>query len=304
MTEEQTRARLWEDTIVISLRDVQWLRSLERHAKHSDKAQIVKPAPMRPQGFIKFDGRAESHLGDVALGLGDRYFIIEVKPTFRNIHSEWLKDGHFKPKKVYSRLRTLISEWRMDDVEDEVTKEAQLLMSSFRGHFIAYWGVTAPDKPPAVVLTPYLDAIVQSHKPHPLRNPNMITHHPLPGVKPTTMQGDPITSIDLGRNDCVLQWPDPYGNGWRHDKKSLGLSADEFQLYVNYLCEDADHDEDSDPINAVMLSSRGTFFQVARRTSDLALILSERFEHRVYQQPRPTPQHQPENDVENDSPGP
>lgn len=52
-------ARLWEDTLVIALRDRQWLQCLAQ--KRSER----HPTRVYPQTLVKLDGNAERDAGDL-----------------------------------------------------------------------------------------------------------------------------------------------------------------------------------------------------------------------------------------------
>jgi hypothetical protein len=58
--------RLWEDTIIIALRDLQWAKSIER-------------GQARPGSLLKLDGNAETALGDAITDAGERFFLFEFK---------------------------------------------------------------------------------------------------------------------------------------------------------------------------------------------------------------------------------
>jgi hypothetical protein len=306
MAVKQPTARVWEDTIVLSLRDAQWLRCQELQSQHDSKSGDAAPR-LRPQGLIKFDGRAESRLGDVAMGVGERYFIIEVKSTRQQIKDEWLKNGKFKPKKVYARLSGLANRYEGQDFASDRSFDALVLKSSFFGHFVAYWNShdegPSAGLPSSVQLIPYLQAMMESHDTNAPYEPGMIARLPVSSVGASRLQGDRVrrvTPLDLGRDDCFLTWTNEHGKELR-SKGSIGLPAQAFQHYVNYLCQPVNDAQDGEPINAIMMSSHGSFFQVVSDTSELAIVLSEKFVQRPKIRPIPEPEKEREQDSDRDN---
>lgn len=278
---DQTRvARLWEDTIIIALRDAQWLRCQEYVASDENPDAFYQPMPFIPHGMIKLDGRAESHIGDLALRASERFFVIEVKSTKQQVRDEWIKGGTFSPKAVYRRLQELVEGCNQKspplDLEDPMDR---WLMFSLNGHFIAYWdpvskaggGISAG----SVRLVPYLQAVVDSRMPADERDSRMIDRLPISDVDAISWpnDGEPATSRHLGRSDCCLSYTEADGT-FVLNPEPIGLTLDDFQDYVDYLCCAGLGTDDGEPIHAVVLSSHGSFFQVVSSTSELALILT------------------------------
>lgn len=286
-------ARLWEDTIVLALRDAQWLRCQE-HWKEENKPS---PRPITPPGMIKLDGRAESRLGDVAMSADERFFLIEVKSGPEQIKDEWCKAGRFNPKMVYTTLSKASHRHNDSNVMADDSGVASFLRWSFLGHFIALWdnhpsGVTGQER--SILVLPYLQAVRDSVANSSIRDPEMIkAFHPkmIQAVRPDSDgRAAQATVLDLGRKDCVLTWLDEDG-ARKFDNRNIGLNFSEFQTYVAILCKMARTTQDSEgePINAVVLSSSGSFFQYVGDTTDLARLLSKNdVEHahaRGYQRP-------------------
>ncbi|WP_321807800.1 hypothetical protein [Burkholderia sp. BCC1993] len=71
--------RLWEDTIILALRDLQWHKA-------------VKNGPFKPpKALLKLDGNAETALGDAITSADDRFFLFEFKSDAHEGGSEFKK---------------------------------------------------------------------------------------------------------------------------------------------------------------------------------------------------------------------
>jgi hypothetical protein len=87
--------RLWEDTIILAIRDMQWIHALTS----------ARPWPAR--SLIKFDGHPEEALGDLAMAQDQRFFLIEAKSSPSEFHTEWIRTipgtrtKGYRPKQPY-----------------------------------------------------------------------------------------------------------------------------------------------------------------------------------------------------------
>lgn len=302
------RARLWEDTIVCTLRDMQWLahcvrRSTRRSREtlniwnvgeeiseasigaRNDKfdhdagkaAASVLNRGAVPPGFIKLDGLAESAHGDIAFTTDDeRFFLIEVKSEATRIRDEWRKGEKFKPKDAYKTIHDLLGSFR--DNNEESDRDFALIAISMRAHLFAYWKVV-------------------SHKDHELGGLIAATSY-IVGCGNHVSDWDKTNGYQLPattvRGKLNLP-PDSYSkhlksheivaknlfdrrakilvssNGRQGDTEEFGATFDEFKRYVSFLSEQRKGDVAScpQPIHAVILSTRG-FFRVVGDTSTLA----------------------------------
>lgn len=84
----------WEDSLIVALRDLQWIRKnratlyeMRRHGKaatDAERAAIqakVKDLPVPPALLAKLDGNAESASGDVLTSVEKRFFLLELKAS-------------------------------------------------------------------------------------------------------------------------------------------------------------------------------------------------------------------------------
>lgn len=288
------RARLWEDSIVVALRDMQWMNYL-----NTEKSKRLGDGDPRlrgvvPPGFAKLDGNAESRIGDVTLLTEDeRFFIFEVKSERVRIRDEWRKGGAFKPKKVYRRLSALVN-----DVNNEgLGKSARNLELSLRGHYFVYFNAAESNDGVAgtIFAEPYITGSIAhrtdaeklvSQTMRPLREMKIgvVIKEKLLGRARLDFLFNHFAEISIGRGD--------YGK-----KHNVGLDKDEFSEYVNFLCHRSSHEshksrvsEDEsegtgewkddeewtaspEPLHMIVLSSSGAFFRAVSDTNHLAYLL-------------------------------
>ncbi|MGF6774868.1 hypothetical protein [Paraburkholderia sp. GAS334] len=156
----------WEDSLIIALRDLQWLKKnralkeifdAERRASLGSEVvrQRVSDVSKAPPLLAKFDGNAESASGDVLTSSEKRFFLLEFKASEAALSSE---NGKF----VFNCLASLA----LENPDDKVFLEL-----SRRGHHVLYPVVNpSGDSVPAgflpvhqVTLTTrrYYDAVIQ-----------------------------------------------------------------------------------------------------------------------------------------------
>jgi hypothetical protein len=267
-------ARLWEDTIVVALRDLQWMA-----ASRQSGGAFAVPSP-----FLKLDGNAESRIGDTPYRMDERYFIFEVKPELGQVEGEWWRKSVFNPKPVYRRLRALVD--NLNATEASTLPEdvnmfldaMDMLQMSARGHHFICWNGQRGSTAGFIDMLPYVEGIA-SQTPE-----DIIDHHhvlPRPNINgPLTLRygkkgGTPVSAAGLA---MLLDHDHIVGealSGRVETFGGLGLTRDEFQEYINFLCADAPGR--AEPINAIVLSTDGTFFRLAGTTATLASMLDPQF---------------------------
>ncbi|BDU22933.1 hypothetical protein [Dyella sp. GSA-30] len=313
------RARLWEDSIVMAIRDLQWLEVMRRNpaAKvEGEPKNFGEHKGLRitrtPDGMIKLDGRAESALGDLGFAAGERLYLIEVKPTPKQFQDEWWRDGEINPKPLYSSLAKLtakLNAWGSEGPsgivpnrtgQDAHSNEAvrRYLPLSLRGHFLAFWseqtadgGDQAADRGSDYIsVWPYITGMNTSVS---------LVHDSERLIRRLKFRIGIHTSLEGGMGTVPLPalWEASATVNMMFQKSedvksieelgSLGLTPDEFKAYVQWLVEQASDGEQTDePINAIVLSTEGTFFHWVGTTGDLARVLTHRFDLQV---PAPRP---------------
>lgn len=285
-------ARLGETSVVIAIRDWQWMN-------RSAKDQF-------PDTYLALSGNAEARLGDAAIKHGERLFLFEVKSTREQIDDEWRirtdkeqkvpnaqEDAAQKAVSTPSKRRLkaedgtkLAFSFSKNLLEDCAPftgneKRWATLLASFQAHHFIYWhGKRLPNTPSPghLVLQPYLAGIV-SRSPALKALAESFSSKLMSAFAYPPLPEDEETSIRfLRRNALPLDWL----NGQRaraiisageHQPKHvwhhLGLELTEFQSYVMELCGGHDHDEE---INVVVLSSQGSYMAHLTKVSELRTI--------------------------------
>ncbi|MCC4590373.1 hypothetical protein LL974_04390 [Xanthomonas campestris pv. cannae] len=302
---KKRRADLWEDTIIIAMRDMQWsnlIRELDREkvtdTEHqgaqsgstscvsAEDAESIEISAVRPPGFVKFDGNAEEKLSDVALKAGERFFLMEVKSTLSKVRTEWRREGGYSPKFMMERLSELVECAKSD--QDAMN----MLELSFRGHFATYWSGVALNQgfKGAVTSAPYITACVvaRSEKDISKGHGMSIPIHSLPVLRdrlePDSMAFGGISFYRLMRGRGIIQFQ-------KNTKfVPIGLTHEEFLKYTAFLCggsmkengfvlaSDSSVDARlSEPVHLVSLSNMGTHMKVMGSTAELATLLNGDF---------------------------
>ncbi|HDR9217464.1 TPA: hypothetical protein QDB35_000133 [Burkholderia vietnamiensis] len=83
-TTEGKLGDVWEDTLIIAFRDLQWrqwLSDLKEARKQGDEKKVAALEALGPDDLHKLDGDAESLFGDILTNHDGRYFVLEFKST-------------------------------------------------------------------------------------------------------------------------------------------------------------------------------------------------------------------------------
>ena len=136
MTEKNTSAgaadedklgTVWEDTVIIAFRDLQWRRWLD-DIDEATPAEADAVKRMGPDGFHKLDDDAESLFGDILTGYDGRFFVLEFKAV---------RAGHRKErgKKMFEAVSTHLI---MADTKEERDQRDRFMKLSTSCHFGAF----------------------------------------------------------------------------------------------------------------------------------------------------------------------
>lgn len=289
------RTKLWEDTVVLAMRDHQWQKTLMDAGKAlggEGVAKRVMRSPPMPPGLIKLDGKAENKLGDIKLEIGERLFLFEVKSVRNNLTSEWRAAKGTKWS--FERLKDLVLCQRDGIASSEAQK---MLALSFRCHYAAYWADTGKrhsvNEGRGIAVEGQIEA--QSYiaacsttqsMPELLDGVGM----PWPnsfekeifraGVnEPDT---ETVSFQSLLEGNVKLKIPGSVS------QQPAGLEREEFKEYVSFLCgksggnmnlptDDRNESAGEEKIHAVIMSSLGTYFRVLSDTGHLKMLFDGNF---------------------------
>lgn len=261
----RSRARLWEMSIVIALRDAQWNFRLP---------------DLRPEPYLPIAGGLEFSGADAMLKIGGRLFFFEIKAERKGIREEWNKKrGRRRSKLAFRSAIKALLMYGTPSMEDGLPRTLHL---SLQCHHFVYWtsGDTGAKRAGRVVLEPYLLATIRERL-----MARSSTKRAAIELQNAYKLGMAIKSdlVDDAAHDFALmdrsplEWVaqqkaalirrDSEGDHfWSH----LGLALPEFKEYLAALLasQGAGHKK----INAVVMAGDGSFFQHVTDTSQLEAI--------------------------------
>lgn len=255
-------AELWEISVVLAIRDLQWLMR---------KNSIPMPT-------VNLSGNAESRLGDCLITAEDRFFIIEVKPTSKNFKSEWAVE-EITGKKRFKK-RAFASAYEMAsklDGDKNLTTASGNVLRSLLGHHFVFWNETDG----TLAIQPYLSATLKGYanskeiedsllatkrnrRVNNLFSFSLSDHAPIDDfVTYTECDFGFLSAIYSQRLGIAIKSNKPGNRAWI----PIGLRAPDFNDYLQILCQKAEE------INAIILSDKG-FIHTPRNTNDITDFLS------------------------------
>lgn len=128
-------ARLAESSVAFALRDWQWGRGLIKK-----KSRGI---------FISLSGNADKKFGDLKIGLGDSFYLFEVKSTWDTVEEEWRRLIVKGRKHAHLMLRSVIEGVALEDQQ-----AINILNVSLIAHHFVYADVNGPR--PKLVIEPYV----------------------------------------------------------------------------------------------------------------------------------------------------
>ncbi|MCE4297228.1 hypothetical protein [Xanthomonas hortorum] len=291
------KARLWEESVVIGLRDMQWRLQLQNllsredlfkstQARFQNQGNVIGNVALRgviPPGFVTLDGNAESSTADVALSSTEGFcFLVEVKPSRERIRDEWKLQRKRKRKRkesVHSKaafrtLKSLVEVFESDPADEE---QARMLRRSLRIHQVAYWEGKARDKQceGIIKVEPYINACIQMRRIDELNSDRCI---------PTLEHLSYQFAVGKNRDNQCLQANEMLGTARNIQFEitsnetsqtipaAYGADYEDFQQYVDWLCKKCSEDGGVDqPINCIVMTSDGFLQAISslRELSDL-----------------------------------
>lgn len=249
----------WEDTIVMALRDAQWI----------DGEVEPRQAPAFPALFIKMDGDTEKALGDVMLDVGERLYLLEVKASSNEIKTEWNKsrEGEYKPKASFESLRLL-----MEAENANLGAYEAAYRLSLACHHLVYWSDIVFDDSDTfgnIMVEPYILACTSRDARGFGRRCDGFTYEVAEDVGSEAMLVGSSVALSALRKQsaCVIKRnaADPDDEGV--EVTSLGADRAPFLAYLAFLLEHGGGGQGE--LNAVIYSDKGKFFRNIKSISDL-----------------------------------
>ncbi|QGL96391.1 hypothetical protein FEO90_06175 [Stenotrophomonas maltophilia] len=257
---------LWESSVVIAMRDWQWLGGLA--------------SSVFPDQYLSLGGNAEAADGDAILLVGEKLFLFEIKSLFSKVSDEWY--GREKPKLAFDKLT---KEYLAHIGQSSSYSSGSRLRQSLRCHHFAFWEAERRVERTVagnVAVCPYILGVARkltvcnSQGVLGAKELGVIQAALIPFalVRSTesTESGEGWEEVETVPLD-VMAIPSRTNvshlgiSGYINEFEPLGLDVNEFSDYVKWLGGGVDH-----PIDAVVMSSKGKFFRHVRSMAELSSI--------------------------------
>lgn len=218
---------IWEDTLVLAFRDLQWLKNV-KNLKENETARDnnIKKGNFGPiEMLFKFDGHAESLLGDTLASVEERFFLIEFKGNSTQLKSEW--EG--KSKRLYMFMHVLCKEMKasISDVKKYNCMDV-ILRTSLTAHYIAYWSMSEV----RIVCEPYISGLADAAtKVDSKEKPKHLLADYIYLLKSTDAKISAENLLnDFKNNKCI-----PYSKANEVGSIERGLSSVAMKKYIEWL---------------------------------------------------------------------
>lgn len=274
----------WEVGVVLALRDVQWLRK--------------EPDELIPPLCICLDGNAESKMGDGLFEVDERFLLLEIKPDHSFCSDEWTASTG--PKRAYKKLMDLAAQ---SEASPGLSNLHKLMSLSTQGHFFAFWGESqpsnlAPSHFDQLYLQPYLLTALKEIPDNSSGIKPGSEYSGIPSHKYAKVLLARLPSGLASKTHLAPKWPltlremtsegavaarsclkEPgAASVMRSDLRSPGLTMDELQTYVDFLCKESTQDgckrdETKEDLKLILAGTRG-FIRHIGNTSELAIIIA------------------------------
>jgi len=255
---------VWEDTLIFALRDMQWRKAIAPYLNDSNGFLERSKEEDFPGMLLKFDGNAESKVGDVlATTPKGHYFLIEFKAGKDEVASEWTGKGKY----LYHFLSALCDLTRhADALVHETAKE--MIQVCLSAHHLAYWTEERKKTPVisigAISCLPYLEGVRTSLQPAPGKT-GIRDYGYLP---PSNIL---ITIDDFFNGDL----PRRQYRDRKHPTEPItieaGIRIHQMQSYLEWLA----HDENDDSVKIALLNSELDVVAISPRLSDLLAVANK-----------------------------
>lgn len=262
-------AGLWEVSVVLAIRDMQWLMR--------DKSI--------PMPSLNLSGNAESKLGDCLLTAEDRFFLIEVKPTSKQFKSEWAQELVDKTPQFNKKAFATIIELAKNLGRMKPHAEAaQDVLRSLLGHHFVFWneeeGTLSIQPYFGTTLAGYLKAVgmdAPMFVDRGAKGANSLFSLSLSDQQPnqsfvtfTDCSSGFFSEIYSKRLGIAIKSKEPSESAW----VPLGLLPEDFKDYLQALSPKVEE------INAIILSDKGFIHQpkTTQSITEFISVLSSKIE--------------------------
>ena len=250
--------RLWEDTIILAMRDMQWIHAL------------TEGRPWPSLSMWKLDGRPEESLADLIVAEDQKFFLIEAKSSPDQFESEWLRTNtstrkrEVRPKRSYANLATLLNGSYPEFPSDAAREWVEV---SAACHFFAY--CEAGNDSSEVLVRGYAEACA-SHVRNPSDDSGMHPVARVPRLVVAESKGvvrkSKVSFADVLHQKCFALCE----QGINPELLFTGVDLKVFMDYIYLLIQPGGSDAE---MNAIVLAPGMRFVRVVRSVRDLAIVL-------------------------------
>lgn len=267
-------ASLWEVSVVLALRDLQWI--------------MLGANDEYPPPAVNLSGNAESIFGDSLLNANEKFFLLEVKSTSAKSTSEWALTGEGKERRHTKRAFVAVKELAKTFGKTPPTSNQRSdVLASLLCHQLAFWegSIQALCIQPYLIstLNGYVDAIFKAKYDTKTmledsdRTLKIVSErinknfnfsfskkeHPTELITCSECSSGSASSIYTSQLGISVNSDDSNGGrAWI----PLGLPARNFNEYLQSISKTSN--PDGEEINVIILSDKG-FIHVIRNTKEI-----------------------------------
>jgi hypothetical protein len=255
---------VWEDTLIFALRDLQWRKAIALHANQPDDLLARTKEKDFPGLLLKFDGNAESKVGDVLTTTPKgHFFLIEFKAGKTEVASEWEGKGKY----LYHFLSALCDITRHTNAQVRAVAK-KMITVCLSAHHLAYWTEERKNTPVistgAISCLPYLEGVRASLQDE-LTKTGIHDYGYLP------LSHVQMTIGDFFGDDL----PSHEYRDRRRKTESIavksGIDIHSMQTYLEWLA----HDKNDDSVKIALLDSELQVVAMSAKLRDLLAITNE-----------------------------
>ncbi|WP_295843554.1 hypothetical protein [uncultured Xanthomonas sp.] len=253
-------ARLAESSVVLALRDTQW-----------EMATVLGGTPGL---FVSLSGNNDKKLGDIKFANGEKFYLFEAKSTENQIKDEW--DRSEKPRKhAYRKVREII-----EGLNHPQSPTTSLFNLSLAAHHFLYYAYS--DYEHKIQIEPYILGLqrksgfieevdgneygipnrTDQQKKNLVDGLNLVNGVKIYSTLPSENEVKSFTASQLYRESINI-------NTGSVPELPIGLALEQFQLYIDFLCDGKDED-----IEALIKTKSGALIAFSGKTNNLNKLVS------------------------------